>query len=231
MPMFRFWLLVRISLSINVFKRRTCLLNENQLVNKHKDQINRIQMDGGDQQCKASENLPHMSKQQILTPDSSFRHLLRVLHIFPHWEAFNVIFSDARWSSWDHQIRGLKTKQVPHEEAGLMLLEYIRGCHQMTYCLSFKDFLNKIDAQSVLIKSWMWYSLHLKINKNNIIGKGHKTFVFRLLYWTPPLQESCSDPGLLHKSRPTSVRSGILTVSSHLHLMSASNSACVNNNC
>lgn len=90
--------------------------------------------------------------------------------------------------------------------------------------LSLKDFLNKkIDAQSVLIKSWMWYSLHLKINTNNIIGKCHKTFVFRLLHWTPPLQESCSDPGLLHKSRPTSVRSGILTVSSHLHLMSASN--------
>lgn len=91
--------------------------------------------------------------------------------------------------------------------------------------LSFKDFLNlkKKDAQSVLIKSWMWYSLHLKINTNNIIGKCHKTCVFRLLHWTPPLQESGSDPGLLHKSRPTSVRSGILTVSSHLHLMSASN--------
>lgn len=105
-----------------------------------------------------------------------------------------------------------------------MLLEYIRGRHQMTYSFIKGLFkLKKIDAQSVLIKSWMWYSLHLKINKNNIIGKCHKTFVFRLLHWTPPLQESGSDPGLLHKSRPTSVRSGILTVSSHLHLMSASN--------
>lgn len=87
--------------------------------------------------------------------------------------------------------------------------------------LSLKGFLNKKDAQSVLIKSWMWYSLHLKI-KITLLANVTR-HVFRLLHWTPPLQESGSDPGLLHKSRPTSVRSGILTVSSHLHLMSASN--------
>lgn len=92
--LFRFWLPVRISLSINLFQRRNCLLNVNQLVNEHKDQNqqNTDGIGGGDQQCKASENLQHMSKQ-ILTPDSSFTDTYWGSFIFYHTEKPSMSFS------------------------------------------------------------------------------------------------------------------------------------------
>lgn len=50
---------------------------------------------GGNQQYKASENLPHMSKQQILTPDSSFTDTYWGSFIFYHTGKPSMSFSVA----------------------------------------------------------------------------------------------------------------------------------------